>query len=198
MPGAGCQRRGRYCSRPVCGLISPEYDLNLGASVKTELIQRLHKSFEDCAHRRDGVEYWLARELQVLLGYMQWRNFEAVIEKAETACSKAGQSVTDHFAEVSKMVDIGSETKREVVDVELTRYACYLIAQNGDPKKDAIAFAMTYFAVQTRKQEVIEARIAGWERVHARLTPRSSSKTCAVNPASPRNTSRTIAMFESC
>ena len=136
--------------------------------MKRELIQRLHKSFEDCAHQRDGVEYWLARELQELLGYTQWRNFETVLDKARTACTNAGQALNDHFADVSKMIDLGKGAQREVVDVELTRYACYLIAQNGDPKKDAIAFAMTYFAVQTRKQEIIEARIAEWERVQAR------------------------------
>ena len=136
--------------------------------MKKELIQRLHKSFEDCAHQHDGVEYWLARELQDLLGYTQWRNFETVLDKARTACANAGQALDDHFAEVSKMIDLGKGAQREVVDVELTRYACYLIAQNGDPKKDAIAFAMTYFAVQTRKQEIIEARIAEWERVQAR------------------------------
>lgn len=136
--------------------------------MKKELIQKLHKSFEGCAHQRDGVEYWLARELQGLLGYTQWRNFEAVIDKARLACANAGQAVEDHFAEVSKMVDIGSATQRPVDDLALTRYACYLIAQNGDPRKDAIAFAMTYFAVQTRRQELIEARIADWERLRAR------------------------------
>ena len=136
--------------------------------MKKELIQRLHKSFEDCAHQNEGVEFWLARELQELLGYTQWRNFEAVIDKAKMACEKAGQAVSDHFADVSKMVDIGSQTQRPVDDMALTRYACYLVAQNGDPRKDAIAFAMTYFAVQTRKQEIIETRMAEWERVQAR------------------------------
>ena len=136
--------------------------------MKKDLIQRLHKSFEDCARQHDGVEYWLARELQELLGYTQWRNFETVLDKARTACANARQAVDDHFADVSKMIDLGKGAQREVVDVELTRYACYLIAQNGDPKKDAIAFAMTYFAVQTRKQEIIEARIAEWERLQAR------------------------------
>jgi len=111
--------------------------------MKRELVQRLHKSFEDCAHEKDGVEFWLARELQDLLGYTQWRNFETVIDKAKIACENAGQAVADHFADVSKMVGIGSQTQRQVLDLALTRYACYLIAQNGDPRKDAIAFAMT-------------------------------------------------------
>ncbi|MDR3157426.1 MAG: DNA damage-inducible protein D [Zoogloeaceae bacterium] len=137
--------------------------------MKKELIQKLHRSFEDCAHRNEnGVEFWLARELQGLLGYTQWRNFETVIDKARIACEKAGQAVSDHFADASKMIDLPKGAQRLVDDMALTRYACYLIAQNGDPRKDAIAFAMTYFAVQTRKQELIETRIAEWERLQAR------------------------------
>ena len=136
--------------------------------MKKDLIVRLHKSFEDCAHHEDGVEFWLARELQALLGYAKWENFEQVIDKARIACEKSGYPVLDHFPDVRKMVEIGSGTSREINDLALTRYACYLIAQNGDPRKDEIAFAMTYFAVQTRKQEIIEQRLAEFERVQAR------------------------------
>ena len=136
--------------------------------MKKEVIHQLHKNFEDCARQKDGVEYWLARELQVLLGYKEWRNFDLVIDKAKVACEKAGQAVPDHFVDVNKMVELGSQSQREVEDIALTRYACYLIAQNGDPRKDAVAFAMTYFAVQTRKQELIETRMAEWERLRAR------------------------------
>ncbi len=136
--------------------------------MKRDVITRLHAQFEDIVHREDETEYWLARELQPLLGYAKWSNFEQVIEKARVACATAGQPVGDHFADVGKMVDVGSGAQREVTDIALSRYACYLIAQNGDPRKEAIAFAMTYFAVQTRRQELIEQRLAEWERVRAR------------------------------
>lgn len=136
--------------------------------MKKELIVRLHKSFEERARHEDGVEFWLARELQELLGYTKWENFEQVIAKAKTACANSGYAVADHFPDVRKMVDIGSGTSRPINDIALTRYACYLVAQNGDPRKDEIAFAMTYFAVQTRKQEIIEQRIAEQERLQAR------------------------------
>ncbi|MCC6477213.1 DNA damage-inducible protein D [bacterium] len=136
--------------------------------MEKQLITRLHRDFEDCAHEEDGVEFWYARELQGLLGYDQWKNFEKVLSKAKTACETAGHDVSDHFADAGKKVDIGSSGQREIPDILLTRYACYLVAQNGDPRKEAIAFAMTYFAVQTRKQELIEERLAQWERVQAR------------------------------
>lgn len=145
--------------------------------MEKQLIVRLHKNFENCAHEKDGVEFWYARELQKLLGYDQWRNFEGVIEKAKTACINAKQNISDHFADVSKMVAIGSGAKKPIADILLTRYACYLIAQNGDPRKDEISFAMTYFAVQTRKQEIVEQRLAQLERLRAREKLSVSEKT---------------------
>lgn len=143
-----------------------------------EVIVRLHSSFEDMvrADSESGVEFWLARDLQALLGYAQWRSFSTVVDKAITACEKAGYNAKDHFAHARKMVDLGSGAKREVEDIALTRYACYLIAQNGDPSKDQIAFAQTYFAVQTRKQEIIEKRLAEAERVNARRHLTKSEK----------------------
>lgn len=141
-----------------------------------DLITKLFRSFEDLAHRDGELEYWFARELQELLGYTQWRNFEQVVDKAREACQNAGQAVEDHFADVSKMVDLGSGAQRQIEDIALTRYAAYLIAQNGDPKKETVAFAQTYFAVQTRKQELIETRLLEAERVRARARLVESEK----------------------
>jgi len=131
-------------------------------------IVKLNKRFEEYAYEQDGIEYWVARELQELLEYTQWRNFENVITKAKIACEKSGNAISDHFADVSKKVQLGSGATKDVPDFMLTRYACYLIAQNGDPKKEQIAFAQSYFAIQTRKQELLEERIQLMERLQAR------------------------------
>lgn len=138
--------------------------------MKKDLVHNLTESFEAHANRTDGgVEFWLARDLQHLLGYAEWRNFSSsVISKAKTACEVSGHEVSDHFVDVNKMVDLGSGSQREVDDIMLTRYACYLIAQNGDPRKQEIAFAQTYFALQTRRAELIEQRLLEAERVQAR------------------------------
>ncbi len=137
--------------------------------MKTDLVHALTQTFEGHAQQTDGgVEFWLARDLQQLLGYTEWRNFTAVITKAKTACEVSRHAVSDHFVDVNKMVDIGSGSQRQVDDIMLTRYACYLIAQNGDPKKQEIAFAQTYFAVQTRRAELIEQRLLEAERISAR------------------------------
>jgi DNA-damage-inducible protein D len=136
--------------------------------MEKETIKKLNENFEERAYEQDGIEYWLARELQELLGYIDWRNFLNAVSKAKDSCKNAGELVENHFVDVNKMVKIGSGAERRQEDVMLTRYACYLIAQNGDPKKEQIAFAQSYFAVQTRKQELLEERINLHERLQAR------------------------------
>jgi DNA-damage-inducible protein D len=133
-------------------------------------ITKLTSSFDAIAQHIPGgaTEFWYARDLQELLGYTEWRNFLKVVEKAKDAASNVGASVQNHFVDVNKMVSIGSGAERPIEDIMLTRYACYLVAQNGDPRKEAIAFAQTYFAVQTRKQELIEERLRLQERLQAR------------------------------
>ena len=136
--------------------------------MKKEIIVQLNKTFEESAYTQNGVEYWMARDLQKLLDYTEWRNFLLVIDKAKIACMNSGQNISDHFVDVNKMVKLGSESERQIEDIMLTRYACYLIAQNGDPRKEQIAFAQSYFAIQTRKQELLEEHIALVERVRVR------------------------------
>lgn len=136
--------------------------------MKSETIAFLRKTFEEHAHSENGLEFWYARDLQALLEYDDWRNFSNVIEKAKIACKNSGHDEGDHFVDVNKMIPLGKGAERRVDDLLLTRYACYLIAQNGDSRKDQIAFAQSYFAIQTRKQELIEKRIALSERIAAR------------------------------
>ncbi len=136
--------------------------------MKKEIISKLQKTFEEYVNQNEGVEFWYARDLQQLLGYTKWENFRLVIEKAREACNNSGQNYEDHFPEVRKTIGMPKGATKEIEDYQLTRYACYLIAQNGDPRKEEIAFAQSYFAIQTRKQELIEQRIALQERFDAR------------------------------
>jgi len=141
------------------------------------IIYSLTDNFEAHAHKTSaGVEFWMARDLQQLLGYTEWRNFTLVITKSKTACELSEQQVTDHFVDVNKMVAIGSGAEKPIADIMLTRYACYLIAQNGDPRKEKIAFAKRYFAIQTRKAELIEQKMLEYERVQAREKLKATEK----------------------
>ena len=144
--------------------------------MKKEIIQELYNGFEAAAVEVEDVECWSARELQLLLGYSKWENFSKVIDKAKIACGTAGYLVSDHFPDARKMVNLGAGSEREIDDILLTRYACYLIAQNGDPRKEQIAFAQTYFAMQTRKAELIEQRLLEIERVKARTKLQETEK----------------------
>ncbi|MCH5600454.1 DNA damage-inducible protein D [Niabella ginsengisoli] len=145
--------------------------------MKKEYIKELFEKFESSCYNFEGVECWSARELQIILGYSKWDNFKNVIDKARKSCEQAGEAIKNHFADIGKMVEIGSGVEKEIQDFALTRYACYLIAQNGDATtKIEIAFAQTYFAVQTRKQEIIERRLLDLARITAREKLSKSEK----------------------
>ena len=149
--------------------------------MEKKMIINYKNKFDEIRHEENEVEFWYARELMHLLGYSKWQNFENVLSRAEVACANNGITVENHFAETSKMVTLGSGANREVEDYMLTRYACYLIAENGDSRKEQIAFAQSYFAVQTRKQELIEERISYIERTEARGKLRESEKRLSQN-----------------
>lgn len=135
------------------------------------------KTFEEIKKSNEhGAEYWLARELAPVLEYAQWRNFVVVIDKAKTACETSGNSIADHFADVSKMVSIGSDAKRSIDDVMLSRYACYLIVQNADPRKETVALGQTYFAIKTRERE-LEEQFDEFSEEQKRLAIRTELKT---------------------
>lgn len=143
----------------------------------------LKSKFDELVHvdKNTGIEFWYARELQTAFSYSQWRRFSEVIEKAKLSCKVSGNIVDNHFANVGKMVNLGSGASREITDVKLTRYACYLIAQNGDPRKEEIAFAQSYFAQQTRKQELIEEHMNDMQRIDNREKLRESEKRLSKN-----------------
>lgn len=150
--------------------------------MEKQLIVKLKSTFDEIAHvNSDGVEYWNARELQVVLGYVKWDKFQNVIEKAKVACENSGNVVLDHFLQTGKLINTGKGAMREIGDIMLTRYACYLIAMNGDTSKSEIAFAQSYFAVQTRKQEIIEERIELLQRLQLREQLRDAEKRLSKN-----------------
>lgn len=136
--------------------------------MKKEQIQALFQQFESICYLYDGIECWSARELQKLLGYSKWENFEKVIDKAKEACKNSGEEVSDHFPDIRKTIPMPKGAEKEIIDILLTRYACYLIGQNGDSRKEEISFAQNYFAVQTRRAELVEKRLLEYERVKAR------------------------------
>ncbi len=165
--------------------------------MKTEIVKHLTNDFESYVNKEDGVEFWYARDLQHLLGYAKWDNFKSVISKAKTACEISGSNISDHFADVGKMVDLGSGSEREIQDIKLTRYACYLIAQNGDSSKEQIAFAQRYFATQTRKAEIIEKMLLESDRLRARKKLSETEKELSSVIFQQTNDNRNFAFIRS-
>ena len=151
--------------------------------MKSEMVKRMQSTFDDLVQTvpDEGIEFWFARDLQEPLGYVRWENFMTAINRAIESCETTGTDPNNHFRGVTKMVKLGSGAERAIEDYMLTRYASYLIAQNGDPRKEAIAFAQSYFAIQTRKQEVIEDRMRLQARLEARERLRESEKTLSQN-----------------
>lgn len=147
--------------------------------METNRFTILYKTLDDIRHQ-NGVEFWYARDLYPLLGYAKWENFETAITRAKEACLKAGSAINDHFLDARKMVKIGSNAEKEVLDIKLTRYACYLIAINGDPRKQEVAFAQAYFVTQTRKIEVLQQRMEELERLDAREKLKITEKEFAA------------------
>ena len=146
-------------------------------------ISQIKKQFDLIIHSdtNANIEFWYARDLMPLLGYERWENFDKAVNRAIVSCEAGGIEVSDHFREITKMISVGKGAQRAVKDYMLTRYACYLIAQNGDPKKEEIAFAQSYFAIQTRKQELIEERISLIKRTEARKRLKESEKRLSQN-----------------
>ncbi len=144
--------------------------------MKKDMIMKLSQNFEGAVHIEDGIEYWMARDLQILFEYTEWENFTNVIEKAKVACENSKHLKINHFRETTKMVELGGGARREILDYKLSRYACYLVAQNGNPRKESVAFAQSYFALQTRKQELLEKHIASVERLQAREKLKQTEK----------------------
>ncbi|MCL2550221.1 MAG: DNA damage-inducible protein D [Methanimicrococcus sp.] len=151
--------------------------------MKKDEVRQMTKSFDSISQRTpdENIEFWFARDLMELLDYSRWENFQTVLKKAIISCESTGCDPNDHFRDVTKMVRVGSGAERSVDDFMLTRYACYLISQNGDPRKESIAFAQSYFAIQTRKQELIEDRMRLQERVEAREQLKEAEKTLSQN-----------------
>jgi DNA-damage-inducible protein D len=150
--------------------------------MKSEEIKQLFAQFESVAAEIEGVECWSARELQILLGYSKWENFEKVVQKGKDACKNAGEEVAYHFPDIRKTIPMPKGAEKEIDDILLTRYACYLIAQNGDSRKQEIAFAQNYFEVQTRRAELVDKRLLEYERVKAIFSIGKNIKQSETSP----------------